>query len=120
MTNEAPELLPCPFCGGLAIDRHQNITADYMECSTCGAFGPNEDCNGQSATNWNRRADLARPKVKPGELERIVWAAMIWARENTSPDSFPEYTDGGNSFAEDECRATVRRILSALEGQGDE
>ena len=52
--------------------------------------------------------------VKPGQLERIVWSAMVWARENHHPGEVPEYTDAGNSFAEDECRATVVRILSAI------
>lgn len=64
----------------------------------------------------------ARPSVaeasKPGALERIVWSAMVWARDNPGgPDAAPEYTDRGNSFAETECRATVQRILRALAGE---
>lgn len=55
------------------------------------------------------------PKVKAGTLERIVWAAMVWASENRTTEAPPEYTDTGNSFAEREARAAVRRILSALE-----
>lgn len=64
-----------------------------------------------------RRADLpASVRVKPGAIERIVWSAMVWAhRSKPGPDEVPEYTDGGNSFAEAECRAAVRRILAALE-----
>jgi hypothetical protein len=54
-------------------------------------------------------------KVKPGEIERAVWSAMIWAaKNNPGSKGVPEYTDGGNSFAEDECRATAARIRAAL------
>jgi hypothetical protein len=54
--------------------------------------------------------------VKPGEIERAVWSAMIWAaKNNPGSKGVPEYTDGGNSFAEDECRATAARIIAALD-----
>ena len=72
-------------------------------------------CMAEAIGVMKDRADL-RPKVKPGHLERIVWSAMMWAADNNPGfDGVPEYTDGGNSFAEGECRATVRRILAALE-----
>jgi len=63
-----------------------------------------------------RRLSGARtePQVKPGTLERIIWSAMVWARENPGPSEIPEYTDGGNSHAENEARASARRILDAL------
>ncbi|PWE26684.1 hypothetical protein C4N9_20705 [Pararhodobacter marinus] len=55
-------------------------------------------------------------RVKPGVAERAVWSAMIWAAENSAGwQDVQEYTDGGNSFAEGEARATVRRIIAALE-----
>ena len=53
--------------------------------------------------------------VKPGEIERAVWSAMMWAADNNpSFDGVPEYTDRGNSFAEDEARRAAARIRSAL------
>jgi hypothetical protein len=55
--------------------------------------------------------------VAPGEIERAVWSAMIWAAlEAPPPDGkFPEYTDSGNSFAEKEARRAAARIVSALD-----
>jgi uncharacterized phage infection (PIP) family protein YhgE len=51
----------------------------------------------------------------PGYIERIVWSAMIWAADNNPCfDGVPEYTDGGDSFAETECRAAAKRIRSAF------
>ena len=52
--------------------------------------------------------------VKPDVLENIVWDAMVWALQNPGTGRIPEYTAAGNSFAEQECRAAVRRITSAL------
>lgn len=56
--------------------------------------------------------------VKPGQIERCIWSAMIWAASNNAGfEGVPEYTDHGNSFAENEARATAARILSALDMQ---
>jgi hypothetical protein len=57
-------------------------------------------------------AEVARLREgKPGEIERAVWSAMIWAAANNPGfDGCPEYTDRGNSFAEDEARRTANRI----------
>jgi hypothetical protein len=53
--------------------------------------------------------------VKPGEIERAVWSAMIWAASNNQGfEGVPEYTDRGNSFAETEARRAAARILAAL------
>lgn len=59
-------------------------------------------------------------KVKPGEIERAVWSAMIWAADNSAGfNDAPEYTDRGNSFAEDEARRATTRILAAIETTPD-
>lgn len=59
--------------------------------------------------------DLAR-LVKPGQIERAIWSAMMWAAENNPGfNGVPEYTDGGNSFAEVECRAAAARVLAAID-----
>ena len=66
------------------------------------------------------RACKGRVRVKPGQIERIVWSAMTWAAENNPGfNGVPEYTDRGNSFAENECRETASRILAALEPAPD-
>ena len=53
--------------------------------------------------------------VKPGEIERAVWSAMMWAADNNPAfNGVPEYTDRGNSFAEVEARRAASRIRSAL------
>lgn len=53
--------------------------------------------------------------VKPGEIERAVWSAMSWAADyDSGSNGVPEYTDGGNSFAETECRRAAARIRSVL------
>ncbi len=63
MTN-APELKPCPFCGGEADhsmgERGDGTPWPYIECVDCGAS--------TEPDVWNRRADLCQPKVKP-----LVW-----------------------------------------------
>ncbi len=69
---------------------------------------------GRRLETGETRNTRTEPQVEPGTLERIIWSAMVWARENPGPSEIPEYTDGGNSYAENEARASARRILSAL------
>lgn len=65
-----------------------------------------------------RAIPAAKFAVKPGEIERAVWSAMMWAADNNPGfNGVPEYTDGGNSFAEGEARRAVARIRSALTAQ---
>ena len=55
------------------------------------------------------RIPAVQVTVKQGEIERAVWSAMIWAADNNPGfNGVPEYTDGGNSFAETECRRHPR------------
>ena len=106
------KLKSCPFCGGEPIverqgDRRQS---HIIYCGECGGrLETGETWN--TVQLWNTRTE---PQVKPGTLERIIWSAMVWARENPGPSEIPEYTDEGNSHAENEARASARRILDAL------
>jgi hypothetical protein len=60
--------------------------------------------------------DILRGIVKPGEIERAIWSAMIWAAANNPGfEKAPEYTDRGNSFAEREARAAAARVLASLD-----
>lgn len=82
---DAPELKPCPFCGGRAYilcdpEPDTNGAFYYVKCTSCRAKGAEfysvETCPifyGQVRDAWNTRADLAKPKVKPlvwGDAER--------------------------------------------------
>lgn len=81
-------------------------------------FEYNENVPTQSVRSMLKSLPAVHVAVKPGEIERAVWSAMIWAAENNPGfNGVPEYTDGGNSFAETECRATASRIRSALTSQ---
>lgn len=64
---EAPELLPCPFCGEHDLrDVQLDHGEAYVECRKCDAYGPN---GGVAA--WNIRADLAAPPA-PAEVGELV------------------------------------------------
>lgn len=72
--NEAPELLPCPFCGGAAEMNDGVIYGNYVECGVCeltygvrfgsgGTWNGDFDGPGDARRAWNRRADLAAPQT---------------------------------------------------------
>tara|TARA_X000001316_G_scaffold12129_2_gene5696 strand:- start:704 stop:1150 length:447 start_codon:yes stop_codon:yes gene_type:complete len=71
---DAPELKPCPFCGGdaSASPDSEHSTAFVLTHYSKGCpiddlwdWYPDEE---QAITAWNTRADLAKPRVKP-----LVW-----------------------------------------------
>lgn len=65
----APELLPCPFCGGEA---REGKDGEYflVGCTNCGAETSSE-IRRVARSSWNRRADLAAPSA-PAEVEGMV------------------------------------------------
>lgn len=77
--NDAPELKPCPFCGGTAIRGMLNVWCDNCLAETVVNSGATTK---QITAAWNTRADLAAPTapaaasqpVKPIEDERAVKA----------------------------------------------
>ena len=82
----APELKPCPFCGG------KKLYAEYNEfgglvvlCANCEAHGPSSEADKeQILAAWNTRADLCNPtdeRVKELEAEnaRLRGALSIYA-----------------------------------------
>lgn len=51
---EAPDHLPCPFCGSCDIKMHSKMKPEpFAECRGCAAHGPIH-----KLTAWNTRADL--------------------------------------------------------------
>jgi Lar family restriction alleviation protein len=60
--SEAPELLPCPFCGGEASATNY-IVEGAVRCSDCRAYvsrthGHDEAGYEEAIAAWNTRADL--------------------------------------------------------------
>ena len=106
---DAPELLPCPFCGGAAhVDGTSWTTRDgkdqaWATCKKCGTYGP-------SSTNaiaaWNRRATpealAADPAVKAlvEAAEARVWklaAERLALAEHDAEER--DWRSGANAFA---------------------
>ena len=63
MTDQAPELLPCPFCCGKPSGsgwNNETFTA-RIHCDECGARGPECSSHTNAQDEWNIRADLDNP-----------------------------------------------------------
>lgn len=63
------KLKPCPFCGGEAQKTTQGI-----DCTSCGAFGPDPDQERRGIT-WNTRA-----AVKDEEIRSAIDKHLYWTR----------------------------------------
>lgn len=73
--SEAPELKPCPFCGGEAVTvfDHTDEACHAYGCRTCSVWVDRYTADDPIAA-WNRRADLvAAPSVTVKPLE---WADL--------------------------------------------
>jgi Lar family restriction alleviation protein len=65
---DAPEPLPCPFCGSggeqLVVERWSDEgdpdASHHVECLKCGSNGPQSDTPLGAAQAWNGRAAAAR------------------------------------------------------------
>ena len=109
----APDLLPCPFCGGPAsIHKGMQAFDDFeVHCDPCGMCGPNFGSMGETLTPkedaiaaWNTRADLAD-----------ALAAAL--REIASYDTGA--TAGLADTAKAALAAYEARILAALTTKGE-
>ncbi|WP_371931286.1 Lar family restriction alleviation protein [Roseovarius sp. MMSF_3350] len=52
------EIEPCPFCGSVDLDRDK--WRKYIECKSCGCYGPDAIWPGTATSAWNTRALIAQ------------------------------------------------------------
>ena len=97
---DAPDLLPCPFCGGAA-ELQKGLVAfdDYeIHCGGCGMAGPSfgamdvtPSAKAESIAAWNTRAT---PRVKPLVWEELgggFWRAPLPLFGNVRVDNYGAY-----------------------------
>jgi Lar family restriction alleviation protein len=99
VTNELPELLPCPFCGGEAVVEGTNwygkldLPPYYAACGRCEAklgydWAPEEgghspahafNSRDKAAAAWNARAavEQAKPAAQPAQVTEAVIAKAV-------------------------------------------
>ena len=76
MTSEAPELLPCPFCGGEAEWKSGGRGCAFITCTSC----PAETGDGsipRIKAAWNTRADLHQQALEAAEARGYARAVEI-------------------------------------------
>ncbi|MBS4049013.1 MAG: Lar family restriction alleviation protein [Alphaproteobacteria bacterium] len=80
------ELLPCPFCGvwnNLSVKHDDGLS--WVKCHGCGATGPEttkySGDDGEPVTDWNTRAQQAKPVVDDAMVDRalIAWIGPLWS-----------------------------------------
>lgn len=139
--SNAPELLPCPFCGGEAdlLYHGENDPPDpfceswQVICGTCGAAPKCDFFNKEKAiAAWNTRADL-HPKVKALEWEKLsdncyrakaplfgnlrveTYGGKTWLSQWSVPGYCDSFVDGDFHSADEAKAATEARVLACLD-----
>jgi Lar family restriction alleviation protein len=85
-THEAPDLLPCPFCGGEAKFYHRPddsgwSNTDWVSCAgDCGASTCMHETKQEAIAAWNTRSDDLI-KERSDEVQAAVAAALTKAAE---------------------------------------
>ena len=102
----APELKPCPFCGGKKLYAGYNEFGGLVTlCANCEAHGPSSEADKeQILAAWNTRAEALDVKLK----EAAQTAAYA---SNEIQDYIDD--DGGIGPLED-ARDTLRAFLSSI------
>lgn len=82
---QMPDLLPCPFCGGVTLYVGPAETGGIsVICETCSSEGPptlKYDDDSRAIEGWNRRADLV-PMV---DVEGLLAAVRDMSYDDTCP-----------------------------------
>ena len=135
MTSEpkAPELLPCPWCGGCELVKY-STGPGYIVCEHCGAYGPDE--SGQASNDefaahiaWNRRADAAqamvaaayldaaeRAKVHTLGLDKVRADRLVQKIvERTPPDASAALTERDNATWNSAIEAAQKAVTAACD-----
>lgn len=103
---DAPELLPCPFCGGAAewvdIESGDCFGGSFIQCAACWACSPVEFGFKENLTSkWNTRVPDPRVAV-------LVEACMSWGMHIA-----PEDATAADPFRD------IRAALAAFKGGAD-
>jgi len=125
----APELKPCPFCGGEAhylvvSDEGQRNDYDAIECRSCRAsmsvllhwMEKGGENLADLTAEWNRRSDLCIPRAEheagvAAAYEAAAWVAQHGPFEISTPYQIRALTPADAS-------ATLARMLAEAKAEG--
>lgn len=140
MTSEAPELLPCPFCGGRGLmSREPDLdgfgTFLSIQCVACRGrsrpkyYSRGNDCPQtyqEVRDEWNTRADLHQQAIAAAydDAKRYLTGDGVYAQWDRKQYP-PEFLDWLKTLAEDigdscpkEADSALRQALAEAEARG--
>jgi Lar family restriction alleviation protein len=125
-THEAPDLLPCPFCGGEAKFYHRPddsgwSNTDWVSCAgDCGASTCMHETKEEAIAAWNTRSDDLI-KERSDEVQAAVAAALREAAVNLCTyaphlEDGPEH-DVGYYYGYHTALNRILALLAAVESR---
>lgn len=79
-TTQANELLPCPFCGDVALPGFDDNNRPRIYCASCGALARHE--------HWNTRAKPTTSDPSVDAMERVRELVDEWKKEANAVEVF--------------------------------